>query len=258
MKKANLLYKVFILLVVSFVLASCGKKGALIYPDMLTPAAPTDVKAAQLGSAVKLSFVLPQKDQAGRRLHNLAGVDVFKRSTVTGQGAGCNACTVDYTLFKKIYINTPDSRVVRRDNQLVLLDSEVRKERDYHYYIIPFTDHAEAGKPSLPVSITVVEPPAPPRLVVAAEPTEIRLKMVDTQFQKGDFFGYNLYRAVKGEAFTVFPHNRELIKNSSFTDVGLKRGESYVYAVRTVARRASGTLAESDLSNLAEARLAED
>jgi predicted small lipoprotein YifL len=246
-----------LLTILLFMLAACGKRGALIYPDLLTPAATSDVRVSQLDSVVKLSFQLPQKNQAGKDLNDLAGVDIFKRSVISGQPAGCNSCSVDYVLFKKVYINLPDNQIVKNGNQMILLDGDVRNDRDYSYYLIPFTTASLAGKPSLSVTIGVAESPLPPELKVVAEPTEIRLVFSPT-VQKADIAGYNLYRAEKGQPLTIFHHNKELVKDNKYTDMGLKRGVSYVYAVRAVVKRANGVLAESGLSNQVETRLAEE
>lgn len=245
------------LLIMVILLSACGKRGALIYPDQLTPAAPADVRIGQLDTMVKLSFQLPQKNQAGKDLTDLAGVDIYKRSAISGVTQDCTACTVDYALFKKVYLNLPDSRIVRNGGQIILLDDDVRNDRDYSYYIIPFTTDSSAGRPSQPVTISFAEAPVPPKLKAAAEPTEIRLLFAPTE-QQAVIAGYNLYRAEKGQPLTIIPHNKELIKGNSHTDTGLKRGVSYVYAVRTVVKRANGALAESGLSNQVETRLAEE
>jgi predicted small lipoprotein YifL len=249
--------KGLLLLTLFFILTACGKRGALIYPDMLTPAAPSDVKVSQFDTVVKLSFQLPQKNQAGKDLNDLAGVDIYKRSAISGQAAGCTSCTVDYLLFKKVYLNLPDSQIVTNGSQMILLDGDVRNGRDYSYYLISFTTGSLAGKPSLPLTIAIAEPPSPPNLKVVAEPTEIRL-FFTLPVQQADIAGYNLYRAEKGQPLTVLHHNKELVKDSKYTDMGLKRGVSYIYAVRTVVKRANGVLAESGLSNQVEARLAEE
>ena len=246
-----------VLIAIAALLAACGKRGALIYPDQLTPAATSDVRISQLDTVVKLSFQLPQKNQAGKDLTDLAGVDIYKRSAVSGQPAGCNSCTVDYLLFKKVYLNLPDSQIVKNGGQMILLDGDVRNDRDYSYFMIPFTTGFLAGKPSLPVNIGVTESPLPPKLKVVAQPTEIRIVISPTS-QQSDTAGYNLYRAEKGQAFTLFPHNKELVKDNKYTDMGLKRGVSYIYAVRTVVKRANGVFAESGFSNQVETSLAEE
>jgi predicted small lipoprotein YifL len=70
------------LLLISIVLLSasgCGKKGPLLYPDMLVPAAVSALTASQSGTNVKIAFELPGKDLAGRPIRDLAGATVFKR-----------------------------------------------------------------------------------------------------------------------------------------------------------------------------------
>jgi predicted small lipoprotein YifL len=258
-KRFNILIgKLLLLCSALSALAACGKRGPLIYPDMLTPAAPTDVRAVQSDSAVRLSFNLPQKDQGGRGVSGLAGVDIFKRRAVTGTGSDCSSCTVDYSLFKKLHLNALDAGIVRKGSHIVVMDSDVTLERDYFYYIVPFMNDAVAGKPSSPVLATVLEPPAPPRLSAVSEPTEVRLTIRDPLFSQGIFVGYNIYRTLKGETLGVFPVNAEPIRTSTFTDSALIRGARYVYAVRKVVKRGNGTLAESAFSNQVEAGRKED
>ena len=94
-------------LVVGFALlaTACGRKGPLIYPDMLVPAAPAAVTAQQSGSAVKLQFALPDKDRAGRPVKGVAGVKISKRSTEADQKEVCRSCTTDYRLFRTLYLD---------------------------------------------------------------------------------------------------------------------------------------------------------
>jgi len=50
---------------VVFLSAGCGKKGPLIYPDMLIAQAPKNITLEQTGSALRISFDMPEKDQSG-------------------------------------------------------------------------------------------------------------------------------------------------------------------------------------------------
>jgi len=52
--------------------------------------------------------------------------------------------------------------------------------------------------------------------------------------------------------------NSEPLAGNRFTDVGLERGTSYRYVVRTVARLPSGGRVEGGLSNEVEGRLKDD
>jgi predicted small lipoprotein YifL len=233
-------------------MTACGKKGPLIYPDMLIPAPPTAVVARQAGQAIKLSFVLPQDDLAGRKLKNLGGVTIFKRASIAGQGPSCNACTEDFVLFRSLYLDqTSLERGVQRfGSMIVLLDSDVRIGDEYSYMVKPFTKDDGDGQASRPVTTAMVTPPQAPELKAAPDPIEIQLFFSGAPAAgKGTFVGYNLYRAPKGEVLPYVPLNKEPITGESFVDSGLDRTLSYVYAARTVVKTPAGVLVESELSN---------
>jgi predicted small lipoprotein YifL len=249
-----------LLVAITLCITACGKKGPLIYPDMLTPAPPTEVTVRQSGRVMKLSFNLPQKDRAGRGLKNLAGVMIFKRAATTGQAPGCNACTADFTLFRKLFLDLPlpDSSVQRFGNRLLLLDGDVRIGDDYTYAVTPFTQDAIEGQPSLPVKAAMVQAPTPPLLKARPEPTEIQIAFSAPLPQQGKLIGYNLYRAIKGEALPLIPLNREPLFGKSYIDIGLGRNTNYVYAARTVVMMPNGDLVESELSSEVVTQLANE
>lgn len=250
--------KLTCLLFVAIALNGCGKKGPLIYPDMLVPAAPSAVSAQQSGNSIKLSFVLPSRDLAGRNFAGLAGVTILKRDEPAGQSPGCSACTTDFSLFRKLNLDplSPDTR--RYGNLLVLLDGDVQTGRTYSYRVSAVASDNQEGALSAPVSADVVAAPLPPVLQSISQPTEIQLEFVGLPSGEGVLAGYNVYRTLKGEAFPLVPLNREPLAGTRFTDVGLERGTSYVYGVRTVVRLPSGGRVESGLSNEAEGRLKDD
>ena len=249
-----------LLLATTLCISACGKKGPLIYPDMLTPVPATAVTVHQTGRVMKLSFVLPQKDRAGRGLNNLAGVMIFKRASTTGQAPGCNACTADFILFRKMFLDLPlsDSAVQRYGNRIVLLDSDVRIGDDYTYTVTPFTQDAMEGQASLPAKAAMVQPPSPPMLKARAEPTEIQIAFSSPLPPQGKFVGYNLFRSVKGEEWPLVPINREPLAGKTYIDIGLGRYTSYAYAARTVVMMPNGELVESELSSEVVAQLANE
>lgn len=237
---------------------ACGKKGPLIYPEMLVPAAPANVTLQQSGTSMKLAFELPSKDRAGRSLTNLAGVTILKRDTVADQAAVCSSCTDDYFLFKKLNLDLLPTGTQRRGSLLLVLDGDVHQGRKYSYIVSSFTKEDAAGAASAPVTAAVVQPPLPPVVQVASQPTEIDLEFVGLPPHDGVFVGYNVYRALKGERFSYWPLNREPFTANRFSDAGLERKTSYVYVVRTVARLANGSFIESGVSNEVEAKLKDD
>jgi predicted small lipoprotein YifL len=244
-------------LFITLTITACGKKGPLIYPDMLVPAAPANVSALQSGSNIRLSFTLPTKDRASRPLTDLAGVKIFKRDLLAGQDPVCSACISDFSLFKKWFADIPMPEVQRSGNRIVLVDGNVSVGRRYTYKINAFTRDDIDGATSTQVTTDMVVPPLPPVLRAGSQPTEINLEFTGLPLE-GTFVGYSLYRTVKGEPFSQLPHILTLIKENSFTDMGLERGTTYTYAARTVVQLASGARVESGLSEGVEARLKDD
>jgi predicted small lipoprotein YifL len=250
--------KLACLLFVAFAITACGKKGLLVYPDMLVPAAPSDVSAQQSGNSMKLSFVLPSKDLAGRNFAGLSGVTILKRDEPAGQSPGCSACTADFSLFRKLNLDLlpPDTR--RYGSLLLLLDGDVQTGRTYTYRISAVTKDNQEGALSAPVATVMVPAPLPPIVQAISQPTEIQLEFAGLPPGEGVIAGYNVYRALKGESLPFKPLNREPLTGNRFVDVGLERGTSYSYGVRTVVRLPSGGRLESSLSNEVEGRLKDD
>jgi predicted small lipoprotein YifL len=250
--------KLFCLLSIVITFTGCGKKGPLIYPDMLVPAAPSDVSAQQSGTSIKLSFLLPSKDLAGRNFAGITGVTIIKRDEPAGQSPNCSACTTDFSPFRKLNLDflPPDTR--RYGSLLVLMDGDVQTGRTYSYRISAVTKDNQEGTLSVPVATIMVPGPLPPKVQVISQPTEILLEFVGLPPLAGVITGYNVYRALKGEAFPFQPLNREPLAGNRFADVGLERGTSYIYGVRTVVRLPSGGRVESGLSNAVEGRLKDD
>jgi predicted small lipoprotein YifL len=250
--------KLIFLLSVMVILNACGKKGPLIYPDLLVPAAPAEVAAQQMGASMKLSFVLPSRDRAGRNLTGLAGVKILKRDEPSGQTSVCSTCTADFALFRILNIEPLPSDVLRSGSLVQLLDGEVQVGRSYSYSVSAYTGDQQTGVASAPVKADMVILPPPPVLQALSQPTEINLEFAGQAPQVGSIAGYNLYRTAKGEAFSLLPMNREPLSGNSFVDQELERSVTYVYGVRMVVRLPAGGRAESALSNEVEARLKDD
>jgi predicted small lipoprotein YifL len=250
--------KLLCLISATVILTACGKKGPLIYPDLLVPAAPAEVAAQQRGSSMKLSFALPSRDRAGRNLAGLAGVKILKRDEPVGQTPGCSTCTADFALFRNLNLEPLPSDVERSGSLVQLLDADVQVGRSYSYIVSAYTRDQQGGAASTPVKADMVITPPPPVLHAVSQPTEINLEFVGLSPQEVSIAGYNIYRAAKGESFSLSPLNREPLSGNSFVDQGLERSVIYVYGVRMVVRLPGGGRAESALSNQVEARLKDD
>jgi predicted small lipoprotein YifL len=244
------------ILSVTLFITSCGKKGPLIYPDMLAPAAPSDAAARQIGDRIRLIFSVPTRDRSGRPCADVAGVKISRRESPAGQGAECSACTSDFRLFKQWYADTPGESQ-RIGNRVMLRDGGVRSGGSYTYTFVAFTKDGIDGATSGPVTAEIVLPPQPPVIRAVSHPTEVDLEFAGIPVD-GTFVGYSLYRAIKSEPFSYMPYITSPLVVNRYTDMGLDRGTTYVYAARTVVRLSTGALVESELSNEVEAQLKDD
>lgn len=245
-------------LCVALLLAGCGKKGPLVYPELLVPAAPSNLSAQQAGSSLKVSFTLPSKDLAGRRIMPLSGVVVFKRDVPVSKIQACTSCSDDFAVFRKINLDALDSGLQRHGDVLVLMDDSVTAGRAYTYRVSATTKDNLEGAVSPPASSAVVTPPLPPAVQAVSHPTEIQLEFVGLQPVEGAIAGFNIYRTVRGQAYSYLPLNAQVLVGNSFTDNGLERNTTYVYRIRSVVRLQSGSMLESLPSNEVEGRLKDD
>lgn len=247
-----------VLLCLVLAIAGCGKKGPLVYPEMLVPGVSSNIMVNQFGSSLKISFVLPSKDLAGRKLTALSGVSVFKRDVPASHGPGCSSCTADFTLFRKINLDLLQSGTQRYGNSLVLLDEGVTAGRIYTYRVSVTTNDNLEGALSAPASAEMIGATLPPVLQIVNQPTDVKLEFLGLPPNAGMIVGYNVYRAVKGEAYSFIPLNYELVEGKHFVDAGLDRDTTYVYRVRSIARLLSGSIVESNPSNEVEGKLKDD
>lgn len=235
--------------------SACGKKGALIYPDMLVPEAPASVLALQIGSVVKLQFALPDKDRAGRPLQGVAGVKISKLVNDSAQKDVCRSCTADYHLFRTLYVDLLPADTKRYGSRLVLLDNDVSVGNRYSYSIIPFTADGVNGSASAVAEVSVGAPFSAPTVQIESFPTEIRLRMTAQPPLDGQFIGYNVYRFSVKNSRSYQPINSEPLKKNEYVDAQLERGVTYHYTVRTLIGREVGGFVESEESQEVEGML---
>lgn len=254
----NQLGKLVLVVCSSLVVAGCGRKGALIYPDMLVPAAPAAVSATQFGSSVKLQFVLPDKDRAGRPVKEVSGVRITKKGDETGQQDICRSCMADYLMLTTLYLDSLQSTAQRFGSRLVVLDGDVGAGTTYSYIIIPFTAGGVDGASAQISDVHVTTPVPAPVLSIEPLPAEIKLHIAPSPALTERLIGYNLYRWPVAGSRRYLPLNREPLNNTEYIDATPERGVKYHYSARAVVMTASGNIAESIESAEVEGMLKDD
>lgn len=247
-----------LIIAMSLLATACGRKGPLLYPDMLVPAAPAAVTARQSGSVVKLYLDLPDKDRAGRAMDGVAGVKISRKAAETGQKDVCRSCMTDYKPFQTIYLAHLPTTTQRFGNRLMVIDSDVTAGNSYSYSIAPFTADGVDGASSQAVEARVAAPVPAPLLEIESLPTELRLHILVHPLVAARMLGYNLYRSSGVSARSYLPINNAPLKGNEYIDGAVERGVKYRYSARTLIVRPSGDVAESAESNEVEGILKDD
>lgn len=247
-----------LVLSLSLTLCACGKKGPLVYPEMLVPAAPSGLEVHQAGAALKVTFLLPSKDLAGRPVSKLSAVKVLKRDEPGDQAPGCKACVSDYSLFRTINLDMLQSDTQRYGNQLVLLDEDVAVGRAYTFRASAVTAANQEGALSTPVVVRMATIPAAPVIRIVTHPTELHIEFAQQSPQTASVTGYTVYRSLKGQPYPFVPLATVPVAGDRFVDTGLERGTIYVYRVRSVMQGSGVGSVESATSNEVEGMLKDD
>jgi hypothetical protein len=239
------------LLMLLALLAACGKKGPVRPLRQPLPAAAPGLEARQLGDRVLLSWGVPRLNQDGSPVKDLEGFRILRMRYDLTQD--CPECRDTSTLLREVDLDY--LREVRRvGDRLYLWDDNLETGFGYQYRVVPFTSRGREGE-AAQLRLPFVPPlPAPAALSAASHDRLVRLSWQPPAEKRGgvEMLGYNLYRRSDSDPFPELPLNREVVAATAFDDFGVENGQTYVYAVRAVARILGHTV-ESPLSATAAA-----
>lgn len=243
------------LLLLALLLAGgCGKKGPMTYPDMMNAQAPQQLSVEQSGSALRLSFALPTKDRAGRKLEDLEAILVGRR---TYQQNDCASCQDRYQELQKINLAFPEPAQIQ-GGSVKWLDREVRNGERYQYRLKTVQKGGVEGSEATTALVQVQ--PAPPVPALKAEQVFgglIKLEIRGAALLDSSLVGYSLYRS-EGTAQPQPLVTLTAGGTGLYEDQSVQVGVEYRYVARMVVKRADGVIAESDDSAPVVIRVGED
>ncbi len=238
-------------------LTGCGKKGPLIYPDLLVTEAPQSVQLEQRGNSLELSFNLPAKDRRGHGLTEPFVVQVQRRELAPGDQGQCGERPKDYQPAIRIDPEFPDP-AMKFGNRVVLLDSDVRHGKRYQYRLVAVSRDGEYGVPAETVRAMVCTvPPAPAITAKTVQGGIIRLDLHGEVPDNAELVGYAIYRAEAGASLPFLPLATTL-GTAYYEDQSVQRGVTYHYAARMVLRRWDDLVVSSELSPVVTTTLSDD
>jgi predicted small lipoprotein YifL len=247
--------KKMLVLLFIVVLSGCGKKGALVPPEALVPAAISDLRVEQKGDRFLVLWSSPTRQEGGRALRNLAGFRLFRRDLLP-PGEDCEECPEAYSLLTSIDPEYPRGGVAD-GNRGLYYDAALTNGKSYRYKVIAAGKDGSLSRPSNKADRKKVSPPPPPVLQALATPIGVRLTwQAPAAPASGRIEGYNVYRKRSGEIFPLSPLTGVPLKETFYEDGNLEQEARYTYVVRAIALT-DGVTVESDPSNEVESGRAE-
>lgn len=222
-------------------LAACGRKGALISPDALVPAAVHDFNVLQSGEDYRITWSAPAKEKGGRPLRDLSGFRLFKR-VIAGDGTDCSACPDSWKLLAGIDIEKP-AEFKKSGTTFIRIDRPEAGNTGEQYRIVALSKSGGVSAPTLSTIKKSLPPVAAPTIIGEVIPGSIRIEL-SSPHVAGDIIGYNIYKQSDRESPPLLPFNSEPIKGSSWEDRQLEYNKSYRYSATLLVLK-SGELVES-------------
>ena len=245
----------FVTTVVLLLASGCGKKGPLIPPEAFIPAPVSDLRVIQKGENFLVSWSIPDRDEGGRELRNLAGFRLFRRE-VLPPDQDCEACSDAYRVVKDIDLEyLRDAR--RSGDRIFTSETGVMDGTTYQYKVVSYLKDGTPSRESNRFRLTKIHPLPGPRLRALSTPTSIALHWDPAALPpKFKTMGYNIYRWRANESPAAVPQNDSPLKTTDYEDLRLERGVTYLYCLRSVVD-ADGISVESVCSNEASGALKE-
>lgn len=176
-----------LLLAILPVVSGCGRKGALVPPEALVPAAVETLAAQQQGDLIRLSWVAPGKEKSGRPLKDLAGFRLQRRD-IRRDGSDCAACADSWQLLKEI-----DATLPTGNGGFVYLDSRPAGTVS-QYRLTAFSRSGGTGPAALTAELLMLPPLPPPSMTLKLLPSAIRISLSCNPAADSRLKGYNIYR----------------------------------------------------------------
>jgi hypothetical protein len=239
------------LAVAALAFGSCGKKGAIVAPELRLPAPPSEVRASVEERAIVVSWTNPRARADGSRLRDLALVRLFKRDEVPDAPPKPAMLSgnrvVGYQEIVRIALDAAPPAGVQIEGGTVSVTDNAGLSfgRRYIYVVTAEDAIGRSSPPSERLVVTFLAgPAAPSSLAAQAGDKEARLtwnapvSFIDGAPAAGELRYVVLRATGDGPLSSVTPTP---IADTSFTDKGLANETDYRYAVRAVRVDPAGT-----------------
>lgn len=230
-----------LLLILALLLCSaCGKKGALMPPEALVPAAVTDLKVQQSGEAFRITWSAPGKEKGGRPLRDLAGFRLTKR-IIPGDGTDCSACDEAWKLLAEVAADKP-GETAKSGATFIKFDRNIPVGQTSQFRLVALSKSGGFSSPATSPLVKFYPPIPPPGLKGEVLPASIKLEFTFVAPPDSRLAGFNLYRRTDKAALALLPLNPAPLPASPWEDMQLQFDRSYSYSATALVETNGETL----------------
>jgi len=235
--------KLIYILLAALALTACGKKGPLIPPEALVPAAVANLQVQQQAGDFRVSWSAPTKEQGGRPLRDLAGFQLLRRQLLPGD-TDCAACPDAWQLLTAVDLDLP-AGVQRSGDLYIYLDRAIKPTTSNQYRLLATSRSGGVSRPATSALKKIHPPPPPPLLTATATPATVRLELAPGGEQTPAAIGFNIYRRLAGKEPQPLPLNPAPVTGPVWEDQRVEYGATYRYAATAVVRIDGDTVESS-------------
>ena len=244
-----------LVLMAALAVASCGKTGPPVAPDVKVPGAIADLRGVVEDGAVALTWTNPQRRADSARLRDLSEVRLY-RSEDEGVMPPKPALLVErkiagYREIAVIDLVSPAPAVVQ-GHTVRLVDREgLRFGRRYTYVVVSEDSRGRVSAPSNRFPIVFIAPPdAPVTPTAAAGDGEVRVRwQPPARLGDGGAPGPLTFEVLRSSSAEASPDAILPVPagQSEYVDRNLQNERTYYYSVRAI-RQDAGTTARGPAS----------
>jgi predicted small lipoprotein YifL len=220
-------------------LAGCGKRGQLLPPEALVPAAVESFQVQQRGADIRITWQAPTHEQGGRPLRDLAGFRLLRRD-LAGDAGDCAACPDAWQLLTFIDTDLPTENV-RSGATYIYTDRQRPVGSVSQYRLLALGKSGGSSAPATSTVKRVLPPVAPPTFRGAVLPAAIALSFTAAAPVEGKLVGFNVYRRQDAQE-PLLPLNPLPITAAAWEDRQLQFGTTYRYRATTLMEIAGETV----------------
>jgi hypothetical protein len=203
--------KILILLMLSSLIISCGKKGEPTLKSYEKPPAPSNLRAIHRESEIFLFWDFPAGEE-----DTIKGFQILRADIDVSKGASDN--------FERLAFLEPDKRTYT--------DTDFKIGSKYRYKIVSENLKGIISKDSNIIEVLLEDPPLPPeRLFFNIEFNFITISWKSV----GEKILYNIYKSDNSGIYSLMPLNNEPLKETSFRD-SFDVKKTVYYTVRSLRR----------------------